>query len=73
MRKDLNLSEEQKARMKEIHKETKANKEKIKAMSKEERKAYMQSKKAQIDTLLNNEQDAKMVEIRKKRREYKTN
>jgi Spy/CpxP family protein refolding chaperone len=71
MRKDLNLTEEQKAKLKEIHKEHKATKEARKAISKEQRKAEHLATKAKVDTILNNEQDAKMSEIRKKRREYR--
>ena len=67
MRKDLNLTEEQKAKLKEIHKEQKATQEARKAKSKEERKAAHQATKAKVDSILNNEQDAKMSEIRKKR------
>ena len=73
MRKDLNLTEEQKAKLKEIHKEQKATQEARKAKSKEERKAAHQATKAKVDSILNNEQDAKMSEIRKKRREYRKN
>ena len=71
MRKDLQLSEEQKAKLKEIHKEAKANKEARKAMSKEQRRAEMQATKTKVDSVLNNEHDAKLSEIRKKRREFR--
>lgn len=73
MRKDLNLSEEQKVKLKEIHKEHKATKEARKTMSKEQRKAEHLATKAKVDNILNNEQGAKMSEIRKKRREYRKN
>ena len=42
-------------------------------ISAEERKAANQATKAKVDSILNNEQDAKMSEIRKKRREYRKN
>ncbi len=73
MRKDLNLSEEQKVKLKEIHKEHKATKEARKTMSTEQRKAEHLATKAKVDNILNNEQGAKMSEIRKKRREYRKN
>lgn len=73
MRKDLNLTEEQKAKLKEVHKETKANKETRKAMTKEQRKASHQVTKAKVDSALNKEQDAKMSEIRKKKKEFRKN
>lgn len=73
MRKDLNLSDEQKAKMREIHKERKANKEARKAMSKEARKEVNQKDKAKVDEILNDQQDIKMTEIRKKRREFREN
>jgi Spy/CpxP family protein refolding chaperone len=73
MRKDLNLTEEQKTKLKEIHKERKAGKEARKGMSKEQRKAEHMATKAKVDNILNNEQDAKMSEIRKKRIEYRKN
>lgn len=73
MRKDLNLSEEQKVKLKEIHKEHKATEEARKTMSKEQRKAEHLATKAKVDNILNNEQGAKMSEIRKKRREYRKN
>ena len=73
MRKDLNLSDEQKAKIKEIHRERKANKEARKAMSKEARKEANQKDKAKVDEILNDQQDVKMTEIRKKRREFRKN
>jgi len=69
MRKDLNLTEEQKTKLKEIHKERKANKEARKAMTKEQRIAANQADKAKVDAVLNDQQDAKMSEIRKVRKE----
>jgi hypothetical protein len=42
-------------------------------MSKEQRKAEHLATKAKVDNILNNEQGAKMSEIRKKRREYRKN
>jgi len=73
MRKDLNLTDEQKAKMKEIHKEAKMNREALKAMPKDQRKATMLATKAKVDSVLNDEQDKKMNEIRKKRREFRKN
>lgn len=73
MRKDLNLSEEQKTKLKEIHKERKANAEARKAMTKEQRRAANQETKAKVDNVLNDEQDKKMSEIRKKRKEFRKN
>jgi Spy/CpxP family protein refolding chaperone len=48
-------------------------KEARKTMSKEQRKAEHLATKAKVDNILNNEQGAKMSEIRKKRREYRKN
>jgi hypothetical protein len=67
------ISTEEKAKLKEIHKERKAGKEARKGMSKEQRKAEHMATKAKVDNILNNEQDAKMSEIRKKRIEYRKN
>jgi Spy/CpxP family protein refolding chaperone len=73
LRKDLNLTEEQKAKLKEVHKERKANKEARKNMSKDQRRAVHQADKAKVDSILNNEQEAKMSEIRNKKKEYRKN
>jgi periplasmic protein CpxP/Spy len=73
MRKDMNLSAEQKAKLKAIHEERKATKEARKAASKEERKAINMKTNEAVKEILNDNQEAQRKEIQKKRREFKKN
>ena len=73
MRKDMNLTPEQKAKLKEIHKSRKANHEARKARAKAERMAENKATKAQVDAILTPEQQVKRDSIHKKRREFKKN
>lgn len=73
MRKEMNLTPEQKAQMKAIHEKRKAEKEARKAASKEERKAMNKKDQEAVKGVLNDTQEIQHKEIRKKRREFKKN
>lgn len=73
MRKDMNLSPEQKAKLKTMHEERKANKDARKAASKEERKAMNKKHAEGVKEVLTDSQEIQHKEIRKKRREFKKN
>jgi hypothetical protein len=73
MRKEMNLSPEQKAKMKAIHEERKASKEARKAASKEERKNMNKKDQEKVKEVLNDTQEAQHKEIKKKRREFRQN
>lgn len=73
MKKDLNLSEDQKAALKEIYQKNKATKEARKSMTKEQRREAHKATRSQVDSVLNSDQDAKLKQIRKKRKEFQKN
>ena len=73
MRKDMNLTEEQKAKLKAIHDQRKATKDQRKAMPKEQRKIENMKTRDSVNSILTDEQEAKRKEIHKKRKEFKTN
>lgn len=78
MMKELNLTTEQKAQMKAQHKEMKAQREALKAQDnltvkemREKQKALKAEQKSKMEGILNDEQKAKVAEMKKQKQSQK--
>lgn len=72
-RKAMNLTPEQKAKLKAEHEARKATKEARKAATKEERKAMNMKHRDVVKEILTDSQEVQAKELHKKRREFKRN